>query len=563
VKFTVAKKLYGGFLLVLALLALLAGISVYQITKVDESYNSLIEDRVQKLILVKNIEISQKEQSSAVRGYLLTGYSSHFEDYTNSLEDYNTLVKKLSNISHTPESRKLIQELENTSDQYHKVVEQQFTYKRQKNEEAYLDIMNSTAKELSAELSAKADKLTKYQEKQLASGSAVSSANSSKIKMTVSIISLIAVVIGLALAYAIGRLISRPIVKAAQVLNQVAGGNLATEMPRVKNRDEIGDLAISLNKMVGDLRTVVARVRDSSIQVAAGSEELAASAEQSTSAAEQIAHITQTNAKGTERQLKDFQEVSVSVEEMASGIQQIASSSEKMLYAAEEATEVSNLGTRSVEKVVRQMNMIDQSVGNATVLIQSLEEKSHEISNIVSIITGIADQTNLLALNAAIEAARAGELGKGFSVVADEVRKLAEESKASADQIKQMIGMIQLETKQAVKAMQQGNKQVAGGLEETKEANDAFVRISDSIQEVSGRVQEMSAAVQEMTAFSKEISVSIVHVKEISEESFLSTQESSATTQQQLATMEEVSSSAESLSKLAEELQTTMNRFTL
>lgn len=94
---------------------------------------------------------------------------------------------------------------------------------------------------------------------------------------------------------------------------------------------------------------------------------------------------------------------------------------------------------KAIHEAMAQMNEIDETIREASGIVQKLGERSQEIGDIVSMITDIANQTNLLALNAAIEAARAGEHGRGFAVVAEEIRKLAEQSAHSAKKIAEMI----------------------------------------------------------------------------------------------------------------------------
>ncbi|WP_010095444.1 globin-coupled sensor protein [Ornithinibacillus scapharcae] len=120
-------------------------------------------------------------------------------------------------------------------------------------------------------------------------------------------------------------------------------------------------------------------------------------------------------------------------------------------------SETSEAGRKQLDQVIEQTESLKDSVTNIQSNIGSLEANSREIGEIVSVITSIAEQTNLLALNAAIEAARAGEHGKGFSVVADEVRKLAEQTKASSNNITELVVSTTKQIEDVVKQMNEIN----------------------------------------------------------------------------------------------------------
>jgi methyl-accepting chemotaxis protein len=111
------------------------------------------------------------------------------------------------------------------------------------------------------------------------------------------------------------------------------------------------------------------------------------------------------------------------VTSLAAAVEQIASNSSNAATIAEQAAVAAYSGGKKIELVVKKMKDIKRAVDHSAVVVTELGNRSSEIGQIVSTISGLADQTNLLALNAAIEAARAGEEGRGFAVVAEEVRK--------------------------------------------------------------------------------------------------------------------------------------------
>lgn len=381
------------------------------------------------------------------------------------------------------------------------------------------------------------------------------------------VVSLMFIVIGIALsvliAYFLTRGITKPVRSVSQVLEKVSQGYFTIDKIEVKNNDEIGGLIASLNNMVNQLRAVLRRVQEASLQVAASAEELTASADQTTRVTEQISAATQQLASGAEEQLRSASRAAAVVQQMSTGMQHTAANSEEVASLATSAMEATQKGRDVVREVFAQMKDIHATVQEVAERARSLGTRSSEIGVIVEMITDIASQTNLLALNAAIEAARAGEQGRGFAVVADEVRKLAEQSAQSAQQISVLVELIQTETVNAVELMNESTQKVQLGLVKTEEVNHTFQHIYDSIKCVTEKVQEVSEVVQQMTAESQQIVEAIDSVQKVAENGASASEQTAAASQETLSAMEEVASSAQSLARLAEELQAALFRFKL
>ena len=245
---------------------------------------------------------------------------------------------------------------------------------------------------------------------------------------------IISFLIGAVLFIFILRSIMKPINDLKEHAITISQGDL-TRTIKVKSNDEIGQLGRAFNEMVESLRNLVNKVNLNATQVAASAQELTAGAEQTTDATEQVSHAIQEVASSSEKQTSGVEETANALDEIAHGVTLITDSSIKVSDLSRHTMNQAEIGGKVVSDVVNQMKSISESVTESNVMIESLNERSKEVSTILNVITAIAEQTNLLSLNAAIEAARAGEHGRGFSVVAEEVRKLAEQSQQSAKEI--------------------------------------------------------------------------------------------------------------------------------
>jgi methyl-accepting chemotaxis protein-1 (serine sensor receptor) len=317
--------------------------------------------------------------------------------------------------------------------------------------------------------------------------------------------SCLAVVIAAVLAGVfITRSIVGPIHVAVEIAESVADGNLTSAI-RVVSQDEIGRLLAAMVRMQESLSRVVSGVRERSQGVASASAE--------------IAQGNHDLSARTEQQASALEQTAASMEQLNATVNQNADNARQANQLALNASIVAGHGGEMVKQVVETMRGINDS--------------SRRISDIISVIDGIAFQTNILALNAAVEAARAGEQGRGFAVVASEVRSLAGRSAEAAKEIKSLINA-------SVERVEQGTAQV-------NDAGLTMEEIVSSIRRVTDIMGEISAASSEQASGVAQVGEAITQMDQV--------------TQQNAALVEEMAAAASSLKGQAQELVGTVAVF--
>ncbi len=283
---------------------------------------------------------------------------------------------------------------------------------------------------------------------------------------------------------------------AAMLAQSVGEGDLTTRV-NVKSGDSTSLMA-QLKSMQDNLTQVVTNVRNGSEGVATASAE--------------IAQGNQDLSARTEQQASALEKTASSMSELSSTVKQNADSARQANQLAMNASTVAIKGGEVVSQVVQTMKGINES--------------SRKISDIISVIDGIAFQTNILALNAAVEAARAGEQGRGFAVVASEVRSLAGRSAEAAKEIKQLINA-------SVERVEHGSALV-------DQAGVTMTEVVTSIQRVTDIMGEISAA-------SNEQSVGVAQVGEALAQMDQATQKNAALVEQMAAAASSLKSQAHDL----------------
>ncbi|ADP16081.1 methyl-accepting chemotaxis protein II 2 [Achromobacter xylosoxidans A8] len=311
------------------------------------------------------------------------------------------------------------------------------------------------------------------------------------------------VMLAISLALALGcwlfisRTVLRPLREAGDHFEKISGGDFTGRID-VRSTNEIGQLFGAIKRMQESLTRTVALVRRGVDEINVGSREISAG-------------NTDLSSR-TEQQAASLEETAASMEQLASTVKQNADNARQANQLAASASDVAERGGSAVSEVVSTM--------------QGISASSRKISEIVSVIDGIAFQTNILALNAAVEAARAGEQGKGFAVVAGEVRSLAQRSAQAAKEIKGLI--------------EDSVTKVGAGSQQVERAGATMQEIVASVKRVTDIMGEISAASEEQSSGIDQVNRAVSQMDEV--------------TQQNAALVEEAAAAAGSLQEQAQRL---------
>lgn len=313
--------------------------------------------------------------------------------------------------------------------------------------------------------------------------------------LLIPVFTLLGLVIGVIVTIVSVRSLIGSIVPIVSAMESISNRNLCIPDVEIATKDEIGKAGQALNTMKANLTRMVHSIVQSAEQLAAATEEIALSAKQnSTSAHEESQQAVQ---------------VASAMQEMSATVREVADHAQKAADASQQSASAARKGGAVADETLATMSNIAVSTSNAADRILDLGKSSEQIGNIVSVITEIAGQTNLLALNAAIEAARAGEQGRGFAVVAGEVRRLAERTASATQEISAMIQTIQSETQIAVKAIEEGKREVELGVKKTGDTGRALKEIIGMSDQVGHMVAQIATAASQQQSASDQISVSI------------------------------------------------------
>ncbi len=327
--------------------------------------------------------------------------------------------------------------------------------------------------------------------------------------------------------------------------------------------DELGEVVLSYNQMVTEVKHLLHTVTDSAYEVEEMTGKLQGSSEQSSTTTLKIAKDVQSISDSTAASTSKLASNTASLEEVLNDVQVILEKVQVVESFAHQTARDAESGTEIVQANLMQMQVIKQAVEKSNTAIFNLVERASSIDQMIEVIEKITAQTNLLALNASIEAARAGEHGKGFAVVANEVRKLAEQTVQSTQTITSIVQNIHLDSSYAVQMMKGVLLATEKGVAVTGQTATSFDQILEKVHTIKPYMMEVSATVQEIATHTQKVSEDAVMLTAISDTNAVSTKHVATLTADQLTAQQQFHNYIKELRKVSKVLQIAVKRFSI
>ncbi len=326
-------------------------------------------------------------------------------------------------------------------------------------------------------------------------------------------------------------------------------------------RDEMDDLAESLDGMLLRLRELVSRVQGTAGSVSDSATGLESALDSLRRSSEGISATVAQVASGVDQEQELLDQASVRMNEISGEIDLNAGRAREAFGFAAEANQKAGTGVEVARLAIEKMKAVFERAESTGDKVFELEAKTRHVHQITEIITSVAHRTNLLSLNASIEAARAGEAGRGFSVVADEIRKLSESAGRSADEISQLMHEIQADTAMVADEMRQSSVVIGEGREDVNTIAGALAQISMAVSEAATRSEEIFHGADGHSLNAQSMVSAIEEIAKVASGNGRGMAEFNETIRGQLRTVDEIYRSAETVSRLADELESALTFF--
>ena len=512
----VGTRLIAAFFCVALMGAIVAGIGIFNMGKIDAMAGQMYHNELLGLSHIKEANIALIKVGRARSNFLLATTAeeraTRQADIARFIAASKDSLAKAQPLFVTPAAKELFARFAAVETQYITVMTQALslagTEPLAQRSAELAGLLNQT-RQHADELDGVLDKLSLQKEER-----AKAAAEQASGVYQASRSFMLALVLGsMAAGLALGVLITRGLTRqlggepayAVKIAGAIAEGDLSVDI-RTASHDNTS-LLFAMKAMRDKLVGIVSQVRSGTDTIHTASSE--------------IAQGNLDLSARTEEQASSLEETASSMEQLTSAVRQNADNARQANALAGAASDVAGKGGAVVGRVVQTMESINAS--------------SRKIVDIISVIDGIAFQTNILALNAAVEAARAGEEGRGFAVVASEVRNLAQRSSQAAKEIKTLIG-------DSVEQVEIGSRLV-------HDAGKTMDEVVTSVRQVADIMQEITAASAEQSAGIEQVNQAILQMDQV--------------TQQNAALVEEAAAAAESLQDQAQILTDLVGVFRL
>jgi methyl-accepting chemotaxis protein len=460
---TIGRKILGGYVLVLLLLVLVTGVAFWSLRSVEQKYATFLDVDIRSMLGAERLSTQVEEQAATYRGLL--AYPMDRQQTIVKLRASHDLFRKtlseVRTLAGTETGRRMLADLERSQQQWIEAQEEGVRLVEQGRLDGAIALGTRMVAMLDT-MRTKTDEFLAHQQSRIDASRAAANRQVRATLVQMGLLSLLAIIVGLACSVFLTRSIT------------------------------------------GQMREAIARLSASSAEILATTSQVAAGA------AETATAVSETTA---------------TVEEVKQTAMLSSQKARSVSDSAQRVSEVSQSGRQNIEATIGGMNHIQEQMESIAESIARLSEQSQSIGEIIATVNDLSEQSNLLAVNAAIEAARAGEHGKGFAVVAQEVRSLAAQSRQATAQVRAILGDIQKAMSAAVLATEQGHKSVDAGVRRSSAAADSIRLLAESIDESAQASIQIAASSQQQMVGMDQVALAMENIKQASQQNVAGTRQ--------------------------------------
>jgi methyl-accepting chemotaxis protein len=529
-RFTIGRKLAGGFGVLIALMLFSAAFAYTKMAKGTGLQDRIRQDRYPATVNAARIQTEIGNSAGALRAFVLFGSdpkdAEHFKSArADAWRSANAAMTDLTKITHDfgapteSEESSSIASMLNTDQKLQDNIEKLAVGQGNDATGRAYDMLKTDESAQQSELMGRLQKLVNDQQEKTNKEIQALADASHAATLSLWTTTFLGILAGFAIAYVLSKRISVSLGSLLERARAISSGDLSGRELVSGTDDEIGDLMGAMNEMQTRLREMILAVAQMSGQVASSSENLRGVSDNMSTNAEETASQSRLVSVFGEEVSKNLQAAAAATEQMSSSIKEISKNTMEAAMVAKSA-------------------VTKAQATNASVL--ELAKSSAEIGNVIKVITSIAHQTNLLALNATIEASRAGDAGKGFAVVANEVKELAKQTAIATEEISRKIEAIQ---------------------GETKTTTESITQITGIITQINNISNTIAGAIEDQTTTTNEMVQSVNHAATGSAQIVDNMRTVANAAKNTTQGAEETHEAAQKLSKMAGELRNLVSQF--